>query len=62
MFSNALNGDGFDLALTGFDRAYIATNGVALSLGPIRASWIAAAIMVGAIVSAGGVFFRMSSE
>lgn len=50
------------LALTGFDRAYIATNGVALSLGPVRASWVAAAIMVVAIVSAGGALFRMSAE
>jgi hypothetical protein len=50
------------LALTGFDRAYIATNGVALSLGPVRASWIAAAIMVVAIVSAGGALFRMSAD
>lgn len=50
------------LALTGFDRAYIATNGVALSFGPVRASWVAAAIMVLGLVSAGAVLFRMSAE
>jgi serine/threonine protein kinase len=50
------------LALTGLDRAYIATHGAALSLGPVRASWIAAAIMLGAIVSAGGVLLRMSHD
>ena len=50
------------LALTALDRAYIATQGAALSLGPIRASWIAAGIMVLAIVSAGGALFRMSAD
>jgi len=50
------------LAITGFDRAYIATQGVALSIGPVRASWIAAAIMVIAIISAGGVLLRMSAD
>jgi eukaryotic-like serine/threonine-protein kinase len=50
------------LALTALDRAYIATQGTALSLGPIRASWIAAGIMVLAIVSAGGALLRMSAE
>jgi len=50
------------LALTALDRAYIATQGTALSLGPIRASWIAAGIMVLAILSAGGALFRMSAD
>jgi len=50
------------LALTALDRAYIATHGAALSLGPIRASWVAAAVMVVAIISAGGALLRMSAD
>lgn len=50
------------LALTGLDRAYITMQGEALALGPVRASWIAAGIMVAAIVSAGGVLLRSGGD
>lgn len=60
--SPALALGALSLALTGLDRAYIAVHGTALSLGPIRTSWVAAGVMLLALVSAAQVLLKMNAS